>query len=276
MYLTQGLHRALQCTPDATATVFGGRTRTFAEHTDRIAPLAGGLRSIGIATDDRVGIVSLSSDRYAEYLPAVLWADAVLNPVNIRWNPAEIAYSIDDSDARVLLIDDAFAPIIPVLRDSCPGLRTIVYCGEGATPENTVSYETLVADSKPVDDARRCGDSLAGIFYTGGTTGFPKGVMLSHANMVTSALGTVSTGELLSGDASFLHAAPMFHLADRVLCRRQHPTPSCPARRERNEQAPPRSRTSALNRVPVPPATGGPRRNRRCRSLPPRPPRRPR
>ncbi|MGX7729084.1 acyl-CoA synthetase [Rhodococcus sp. 2H158] len=214
MYLTQGLHRVLQRTPDSPATIYGDRTRTFREHIDRIARLAGGLHSLGVSSGDRVAMLSLNSDRYAEYLLAVPWADAVLNPVNIRWSPAEIAYSLNDSETRVLLVDDAFAAAIPALRAACPGLSTIVYCGENAAPEGTVSYEELISSTTPVEDARRSGDELAGIFYTGGTTGFPKGVMLSHTNMVTSALGTVATGELLSGDARLLHAAPMFHLAD--------------------------------------------------------------
>lgn len=214
MYLTQGLHRALQATPDAVATVFGDRERTFREHIDRIARLAGGLQKLGVERSGRVAILSLNSDRYAEYLLAVPWADAVLNPVNIRWSPKEIAYSINDSGTEVLLVDDAFAPAVDALRAACPGVHTYIHCGEGETPEGMVSYEELVATTDPVPDARRSGEELAGIFYTGGTTGFPKGVMLSHRNMVTSALGTVATGELLSGNARFLHAAPMFHLAD--------------------------------------------------------------
>lgn len=211
MYLTQGLHRALQRTPEAPATIYGDRTRTFREHIDRIARLAAGLHSLGVVSGDRVAMLSLNSDRYAEYLLAVPWADAVLNPVNIRWSPAEIAYSLNDSGTKVLIVDDAFTAAVPALRGACPDLTTIVYAGENDAPEGTVSYEELIATHEPVEDARRSGDELAGIFYTGGTTGFPKGVMLSHANMVTSAAGTVATGELLSGDARFLHAAPMFH-----------------------------------------------------------------
>lgn len=215
MYLTQGLHRAVQADPDGIATIYADRTRTFREHADRIARFASGLRAIdGVERGDRVANLSLNSDRYAEYLLAVPWADLVLNPVNIRWAPPEIAYSLNDSGTKVLLVDDAFAPIVPALREKAPGIVEFIHCGDGPTPEGTVSYEDIVAQSAPVPDAHRSGDELAGIFYTGGTTGFPKGVMLTHANMVTSALGTVATGELLGSSAVLLHAAPMFHLAD--------------------------------------------------------------
>ena len=214
MYLTQGLHRSVATTPDRPATIFGDRVRTFAEQIDRVARLAAGLQSIGVAKDDRVAMLAFNSDRYAEYLLAVPWADAVLNPVNIRWSPVEVAYALNDSDTKVLLVDDTFGAMVPALRDACPGLESIVYCGDGETPAGMVSYDKLVADHEPIPDVRRNGSELAGLFYTGGTTGFPKGVMLSHANLITSGLGTVATGQLLDDDSILLHAAPMFHLAD--------------------------------------------------------------
>lgn len=214
MYLTQGLHRSLQQTPHEIATVCVGRSHTFAEYGDRIARFAGGLQDLGVGTGDVVAILSLNSDRYAEYLLAVPWAGAVVNPVNIRWSPVEIAYSLSDSESVVLLVDDAFAPLAAQLRTECPTIREIVFCGDGPCPDGLISYEELVAGSKPVADQQRSGDDLAGLFYTGGTTGFPKGVMLSHRNLVTSALGTVATGQLLGKGSVFLHAAPMFHLAD--------------------------------------------------------------
>lgn len=214
MYLTQGLHRAVQQNPHAVATVFGGRQRTFGEVADRVARLAGALRALGVGDGDRVAMLSLNSDRYHEYLLAVPWANAVLNPVNIRWSPAEIAYSLRDSGSCVLLVDDAFATMLPALQRACPELTTVIHTGDGPTPPGTLSYEQLVVRSAPIEDARRSGDELAGLFYTGGTTGHPKGVMLSHANLMVSALGLTSTGYLFGPGTRYLHAAPMFHLAD--------------------------------------------------------------
>ncbi|MCU1640130.1 MAG: putative fatty-acid--CoA ligase [Nocardia sp.] len=214
MYLTQGLHRAVQQNPDGIMTIDGERTRTFREVADRVARLAGALRELGVGDGDRVAMLGLNSDRYSEYLLAVPWANAVLNPVNIRWSVPEIVYSFEDSGTTVLFVDDAFAAVLPAVRQGCPGLTTIIHCGNGPTPEGTLSYEDLITSSAPIEDARRGGDELAGIFYTGGTTGFPKGVMLSHANMFASALGSISTGYLFRPGGSYLHTAPMFHLAD--------------------------------------------------------------
>ncbi len=214
MYLTQGLHRAAQQYPDRVATVCGDRRHTFAEVTDRVARLACALRGLGVGAGDRVAMLALNSDRYHEYLMAVPWADAVLNPVNVRWSPAEIGYSLRDSQTRILIVDDTFAPVVPALRAEYPELATVVHAGDGAAPDGALSFEELIAGSEPVEDARRSGDALAGLFYTGGTTGNPKGVMLSHANLMTSALGLMATGNLLAPGARYLHAAPMFHLAD--------------------------------------------------------------
>src|ERR1700704_6772871 len=104
MYLTQSLHRNLQQNPDRPATICRDRIRTVAESVDRIAHLAGALAELGVQRGDRVGILSLNSDRYHEFLYAVAWVGAAVNPVNIRWSPAEIAYSLRESDTRVLFV----------------------------------------------------------------------------------------------------------------------------------------------------------------------------
>jgi acyl-CoA synthetase (AMP-forming)/AMP-acid ligase II len=214
MYLTQGLHRAVQQQPGGIATICGARTRTFAELADRVSRLAGGLRGTGVGPGDRVAYLGLNSDRFCEYYLAVPWADAVVTPVNIRWAPAEVAFSLQDCRSRVLVVDDAFAAAVPAIRERWSGVETVVHAGEAPTPPGMLSFEELATASAPVEDARRGGDALAGIWYTGGTTGFPKGVMLSHANLLTSALGGLATGLIALEGFRSLHAAPMFHLAD--------------------------------------------------------------
>jgi acyl-CoA synthetase (AMP-forming)/AMP-acid ligase II len=213
MYLTQSVHRNLQQNPDHPATIFRDRVRTVAESVDRISRLAGALAGLGIQRGDRVGILALNSDRYQEYFLAVPWIGAALNPVNIRWSPAEIAYSLVESDTRVLLVDDAFASMIPALRERFPGLDTVIHCGDGEQPAGTLSYEALVAEGTAVEDTRTGGDELLGVFYTGGTTGHPKGVMLSHDNVLVSSIGSLASGQFVSAGGRLLHAAPLFHLA---------------------------------------------------------------
>lgn len=211
MYLTQSLHSAVQQRPDALYSICGSRTLTNVEVLDRVSRLAAGLRGLGVQRDDRVALLSLNSDTYLQVLLAVPWADAVLVPVNIRWSVKEIAYSLVDAGVRTLCIDDTFLPMLPGLRNECPEL-TVIYCGTGNAPQGTISVDELVAASQPIEDARRGGDSLAGIFYTGGTTGFPKGVMLSHRNLLAAAYGSIASGTAVFG-RTVLYTAPLFHLA---------------------------------------------------------------
>lgn len=212
MNVTAPLHRATQQRPGEPLTIFGDRVRTVAESSARVAALAGGLRGLGVAPGDRVGILALNSDRYHEFLLAVPWLGAAVNPVNIRWAPAEIAFSLTDCDTSVLFVDDTFTAHAGSLRPMVPGLRTLVHCGEAPTPPGMIAYEEL-AGADPIEDASAGGGDLYGVFYTGGTTGQPKGVKLSHDNLLVSALGSLATTDVIGRGGVLLHAAPLFHLA---------------------------------------------------------------
>jgi acyl-CoA synthetase (AMP-forming)/AMP-acid ligase II len=211
MYLTQGLHRSLQQTPDAVATVCEDRVRTFREQADRVSRLAGALRGLDVRADDRVGILARNSDRYSEALLATAWAGAVFNPVNIRWSVPETVFGLRESGTDVLLVDPHFVDRVPDLVEGHRGLKTVVLLGSGPDAGMPTS-EVLIRDAEPVEDVRRGGDAPAGIFYTGGTTGFPKGVMLSHANLVAAALGQQATTPTALPGGCSLVALPMFHL----------------------------------------------------------------
>ncbi|WP_104654732.1 long-chain-fatty-acid--CoA ligase [Ralstonia insidiosa] len=211
MYLTQSLHKTARENPTRAATIYAERTTMFSQLIDRVARLASALRSHGVSTGDRVGMLAMNSDRYIQYVYGTLWAGAVINPVNIRWSTAEIAYSINDCQTDVLLVDDAFASVVGDLRERCPGLRTVIHCGDAETPSGMLDYEALIRTSEPIADAIRCGDDLAAVLYTGGTTGAPKGVMLSHTNIasnVLSALAATSRPDV----ATVLQIAPFFHI----------------------------------------------------------------
>ena len=143
MQITQALKRAAAARPEALATVCGGRRRTVAQVAQRVACLAGALHGLGVQADDRVGILSLNSDRYIETHLAVPWAGAAINPVNTRWSAAEIAYSLADCDTRVLLVDDPFLPMLPELRERCASLHALVHVGNGVTPQGLWSYEAV-------------------------------------------------------------------------------------------------------------------------------------
>ena len=212
MNTTHGLRRALQINPNGLATVFGSRRRNWREVGERVARLAAGLRSLGANPGDRVAILSLNSDRYLELYLATAWAGAVIVPLNIRWSPLENEDAVRDCRPNVLVVDKAFAATAAELAKALPGLK-LVYADDGDAPAGMESYEALLARSAAIPDAMRNAADLAGIFYTGGTTGRSKGVMLSHGNLMANALNALGEG-LFPSTAVYLHAAPMFHLAN--------------------------------------------------------------
>ncbi|HEY2178128.1 MAG TPA: AMP-binding protein, partial [Caulobacteraceae bacterium] len=215
MHLTQGLHRCVQLKPGAAATVFGDRRRTWREVRDRVARLAAGLVSLGLPRGGMVAPIALNSDRYIELYLAVWWAGGVIVPGNTRWALAEHIYALNDSGASILLVDKTFAGLAGPIREAC-GIAATLWLDDSPAPDGMVAVEDLIACSEPMDDACGHGDELAALFYTGGTTGRSKGVMLSHRSLTSSAL--CSTATCPNGpDAVFLHSPPMFHLADAAM-----------------------------------------------------------
>jgi long-chain acyl-CoA synthetase len=215
MHLTQGLHRAVQLKPDALATIFGERRRTWRQTQDRVARLAAGLVSLGLQRGDRVAPIALNSDRYIELYFAVWWAGGVIVPGNTRWALAEHIYALGDSGATILLVDRAFADLAGPIAEACD-IRATLYMDDGPTPAGVVSVEDLIERTPPMADACGQDDELAALFYTGGTTGRSKGVMLSHRSLIMSFLCS-STTMPMREDAVFLHSPPMFHLADAAM-----------------------------------------------------------
>ena len=213
MRLTQLLNSAADTFPNKIASIDGDRQHTWSEWRDRMGRLAAALRGLGMAGDERVAILALNSDRYTEFLYGVWWAGGAVVPMNTRWSAAENAYSLNDSGAQILFVDRNFVPMLDAIRAEASGVKTLIYMSDDAAPEGMLSFEELIAQNAPCNDAMRGGEDLAGLFYTGGTTGFPKGVMLPHRALWYNAMA-IAKEIRFNHDTKYLHAAPMFHLAD--------------------------------------------------------------
>ena len=210
--LTQSLRRAVQTKPNGPATSFSGRRRTWQQSAVRVSRVAGALSALGVRNGDRVAILALNSDRYFELLYAIPWIGAAMVPLNTRLAAPEIEYILSDSGAVALFIDAAMAHHLSALEGKIPSVREVVWLDDIASPEGVLHYEDLAA-YEPADDAGAADDHLAGLFYTGGTTGRSKGVMLSHTNLVMNAMNGVA-GIGFNADTTYIHSGPMFHLAD--------------------------------------------------------------
>ncbi len=210
--LTQGLRRATQIKPNGLATAFAGRRRTWTQSQERVARVAGALSALGVHRGDRVAILALNSDRYFELMYAIPWIGAAMVPINTRLAAAEIEYILTDSGAVALFVDSAMAHHLTALDEKMRGVREIIWLDDIASPEGMLHYEDLSA-YEATDDVGAGNDDLAGLFYTGGTTGRSKGVMLTHTNLVVNAMNAVA-GMGFMADTAYIHSGAMFHLAD--------------------------------------------------------------
>lgn len=207
------IERAARLNPDGISTRYRDREYRWMETQQRVARLGAALAGIGLAEADRVAILSLNSDRYYEAVFAIPWAGCCIVPLNTRWALAENEYAVTDSGARVLFFDDAFTEQAEQLLAAIPSLERAIFMGDGEVPAWAGSYEQLIVDNAPVAASARGWHDMAGIFYTGGTTGFPKGVMQSHRALWASAIGALPEFRM-ARESVYLHAAPMFHMAD--------------------------------------------------------------
>ena len=211
MRLTQGIHRAVQLYADQPALLGPDYQASWRELADRVARLAGALRVLGVVPGDRVAMLDANSPRYVEFYLATLWAGAVMVPVNTRWALPEKQHALDDSGARVLLAATDFHDDARALLERCPALERVVHADDG-TAAGFEGYEALLAAADPIADAGGGGDDLAALFYTGGTTGRAKGVMLSHDNFMTNSM-TAMVNLGVRQDSVHLHVSPLFHVA---------------------------------------------------------------
>ncbi|HKF57777.1 MAG TPA: AMP-binding protein, partial [Blastocatellia bacterium] len=208
-----GLRQTVAAFPNKDAVVCGSTRYTFDQVAGRINRVSTGLTGIGLAKGDRVAILALNCHRYLELYYGVPQLGAVVVPLNFRVPPSELKYVIQHSGASAILVDHAFRPVIDHLRSEMPGVRQFIYLGDGS-PEGYASYEQLLADASARFEGPDPAESdLVGLFYTSGTTGKPKGVMLSHRNIVSNVDNSAGVYQPRPDDI-YLHAAPTFHLAD--------------------------------------------------------------
>jgi long-chain acyl-CoA synthetase len=214
MDISQILERAVRFFPNHTACVAGETRLTYRDLQARVSRLANVLRQQGIGKGDRVAVLSANSLPYLEMYYAAAALGALIVPLNFRLAPAELAYILQDSGSTVVLVGEGFSELYEQTAQRLSTVPTILATTARAIAGKTLHYEDSLAqasaDFTPVEVDEH---DLAGLFYTSGTTGHPKGVMLSHRNLVSNAYHFLSTIHEEEGEV-YLHCCPMFHLAD--------------------------------------------------------------
>ena len=183
---------------------------TWKEVAQRVSRLAGALTALGLQPGDTVGVLADNSVAVLELYFAAPAAGLVLLPLNTRLAGAELAECLEDARCRVVVAGSQY---VDALREACPGTETIV-AGQSLGPRvpGLRHYDDLLTASPLAPRGLRA-DDVGYLYYTSGTTGRPKGVMLSAGGVLAGALGCAATAGLGAG-ARWLHASPMFHLAD--------------------------------------------------------------
>lgn len=205
MNLAHLLARSAERLPHAPALAAGAEaTATYRDHADRSARLAGALRSgLGLARGDIVALAMANHTAYSEILFAAWHAGCAVLPMNARLHPREFAWILDNAGASVCFASERLAEGVAEAQGLCPALRHVVVHG-------SAGWDGLL--SAPAMDVEEVGaDALAWLFYTSGTTGRPKGAMLSHGNLHAMNAAYFASVDDIGPDDSIIHAAPMSH-----------------------------------------------------------------
>src|SRR6266851_6784048 len=177
MNISQGLTHATLIEGTHQAIVCGDTRYTWNEFDQRTDALARGLASLSVQQGDRIAVLMLNCHRYLELYYACARMGAVIVPLNIRLARPEIVYILNDSESKALVVDKTFASYA-VGRDTFSTVESVVFNGD-ETPEGMINYDDVISKGSHMQesvDQEMEDDDLAGLFYTGGTTGRSKGV----------------------------------------------------------------------------------------------------
>ena len=219
MVLTEVLRKAVRFYPHKRAVVCGDKSWTYAQFGERVNRLSQALLSLGIERADRVAIIHRNCHRYLETYFGVMQIGAILVPMNYRLSSSDWVDIITDSGSKLLIAEYSLRERIESVADAVSERCEVVWASDEGTGEEGKaakgSYEEFLsaASAEPPPACHIEAEDIAQIYYTSGTTGRVKGVLLTHRNVYVHALGTIAEFKLSDCDV-WIHAAPLFHLAD--------------------------------------------------------------
>lgn len=216
MLIPIGLITSAKNSPNQCAIVDGEARLTYKEWEERVSRLKQALLDQGIGHGDRVALLMFNQFRFLEVFYAATAIGAIVVPLNVRLSPGEIIDCLKDAEPKIIFLHREFLPWIPKMAMHVFSLQTFVLAESGAErAEGVKDYEEWIASRShaPLLVEGVKPDDVACIYYTGGTTGRPKGVMLTHANLTSNAYHAAIAFRY-SRNTRYMHAAPMFHVAD--------------------------------------------------------------
>src|SRR5580692_5941158 len=224
LLIKQLLHTPLAQTAHQEIVYRDVRRLTYLELRDRIGRLASALQKIGVRPGDSVGVLDWDSNRFLEAFFAIPMMGVVLQTVNVRLSPEQIAYTIDHAGSSTLLINDEFVDLVHSILPKLSKVKRLVVLTDQKAPatgklEFVGEYEELLGAASPVFDFPDFDENVqATTFYTTGTTGLPKGVYYSHRQLVLHAMAELAIFGLapkqgrFHRDDVYMPITPMFHV----------------------------------------------------------------
>jgi len=211
MNTTDFLNIATAICPDKTAIVFEDKRYTFSQLNERVNRLANGLLKLGIKKGDRVAFLQVNCNQCVETYFAVAKTGAIYMPLNFRARGNELSYILNTAEATTLLAGERYIPLINSIR---PELKYLKHLISIENKHDDMLYYEDVISSSPADEVvtEIDDDDTAILLYTAGTTGFPKGVMLSHNSFAIYMLENVTPADPLSEEGNIL-TVPLYHVA---------------------------------------------------------------
>src|SRR6266550_1069404 len=197
---------------DKPALLMGARSVTFREIDQLSDQLAAALAKRGIRPGDRVTIFMPNCIEFVIAFYGTLKAGGVVNPINAQSKEREVRFQVDDAGATAVLYHAALAPVVDAVRSELKSVRAFAVTGDAAPSGVERFNDLLLADEPDLGFSARIGmNELAALPYTSGTTGFPKGVMLTHANLTANQQQFFAAVPVRRDDV-FLNVLPYFHI----------------------------------------------------------------
>lgn len=193
------------------AMVFEGQRFTYNILEDRTTRLANAFLALGCRKGERVAVLSENSPKYLEVYLGAAKAGLVVTPLNFRLTDNEISHIVNDAEATFFLVGDDYEELAGKIKGQAPCVRE--WISLDSYSEEFLSYETLLNQSSSSTPAITVDErDMAMLIYTGGTTGPPKGVMLSHKNLLTAFQSLIDAGVVEENDTTCM-VLPLFHVA---------------------------------------------------------------